>query len=122
MPSVYRPHAIAAAGLAAAIALRWLLDPWLGAQFPLICLFAAVAIAASTGGWQTALWVTALGWFVARWMFVEPRESFSMNGAEYGRVLAYLVTSCVITAFGETMRRMVRRANEAQHAAEQDAS
>jgi signal transduction histidine kinase/CheY-like chemotaxis protein len=122
MPSAYRPHAFAAAGLAAAVALRWALDPWLGAQFPLICLFAAVAVAASTGGWRSALWVTALGWFFARWMFVVPRESFAMDGAEWGRLAAYVVTSGVITAFGETMRRMVRHANEARQAAEQEAS
>src|SRR5437763_17058498 len=109
MPPAYRPHAIAAAGLAAAVALRWVLDPWLGAQFPLISLFAAVAIAASTGGWRSAVWVTALGWFISRWLFVEPRESFAMNLAEYGRLLAYLVTAGVIIAFGEKMRRMVQR-------------
>jgi two-component system CheB/CheR fusion protein len=121
MPVAYRSHAIAALGLAAAVALRWVLDPWLGANYPLICLFAAVAVAASAGGWRAASWVTVVGWFVARWMFVEPRGSFSMNAGEWGRLVAYLVTAVVFTAAGEYMRLMVRRADEARRAAEQEA-
>jgi PAS domain S-box-containing protein len=114
MPTALRVHAFASAGLAAAVALRWALDPWLADRYPVICLFGAVAIAASVGGWRTALWVTVLGWIVARWMFIEPRGSFSMDAVEYGRLAAYVVTAAVIAAVGEFMRRMVRRADEAQ--------
>jgi PAS domain S-box-containing protein len=122
MPSAYRSHAIAATGLAAAVALRWVLDPWLGAQYPLICLFAAVAIAAGVGGWQAALWVTVAGYLIARWMFIEPRGGFSMGPVEYGRLIAYGITASVIVGFSEAMRRAVRRAESARQAAEQEAA
>jgi PAS domain S-box-containing protein len=66
--------------------------------------------------------VTALGWFVARWMFIEPRGSFSMDAGEWGRLTAYLVTALVFTLIGEFMRRMVMRADDARRAAEQEAA
>jgi two-component system CheB/CheR fusion protein len=122
MPTAIRAHAIAAAGLAAAVALRWALEPWLADRYPLICLFAAVAVAASVGGWRTAIWVTALGWFIARWMFITPRGTLSMDAGEYGRLVAFLVTCGVIAAGGEFMRRMVRHADEARRAAEKEAA
>src|SRR5438045_3565125 len=123
MPLERRSHAIAAAGLAAAVAMRWGLDPWLGPQYPLICLFAAVALAASVGGWVDALWVAVVGYVIARWMFVEPRGTLAIgSAAEYGRMLAYGVTSLVIAAFGEAMRRSLQRAESARRAAEQEAA
>jgi two-component system CheB/CheR fusion protein len=118
----YRSHAVAAAALAAAVALRWVLDPWLGDRFPLIFMFAAVAVGSAMGGWRCALWVGAAGWLAARWLFVEPRESFAMAAAEYGRLLAYALTVTVIAVFGEAMRRMVLRAEQARRTAELEAA
>jgi PAS domain S-box-containing protein len=122
MPTAIRAHAISAAGLVAAVALRWLLEPWLGDHYPLICLFGAVAVAASVGGWRTTLWVAALGWLVARWVFIEPRGSFSMDAGEWGRLVAYVVTCAAFAVGGEFMRRIVQRADEARRAAEQEAA
>lgn len=121
MSPAHRPHAIAAAGLAAAVGLRWALDPWLGAQYPLIFMFAAVALAAVVGGWRSAAWVAAAGWLIARWLFIEPRGAFSLSATEVGRLLAFACTACVLAAFGEAMRRMVRRAERARESAEQEA-
>jgi two-component system CheB/CheR fusion protein len=118
----HRSHIIAAAALAAAVALRWAIDPWVGAQYPLIFIFAAVAAASALGGWSCALWVAIVGWAAGRWLFIEPRGSFALTPAENGRLLAYLVTMSVIAAFGEVMRRMVQRAERARREAEQEAA
>jgi two-component system CheB/CheR fusion protein len=122
MPTEVRSHVIAAIGLAAAVALRWVLDPWLGPQYPLLCLYIGIAIAAGAGGWVAAAWVTVAGWFIARWMFIEPRGSFSMVPVEYGRALAYGFAAMVFAGAGEVMRRMVQRADRARHVAEQEAA
>ena len=47
-------YAVAIAALAAAVLLRYLLDPWMGNTLPLVTLFGAVAAAVWTGGVQTS--------------------------------------------------------------------
>ena len=43
LPSAVYHHLFAVAVTAAAVALRWVLSPWLGSDLPLVTLFAAVA-------------------------------------------------------------------------------
>lgn len=117
-----RSHATAAATLAAAVALRWAIDPWLGGQFPLIFTFAAVALASAIGGWRCTLWVAVAGWLAARWLFIEPRGGFALSLPESGRLLAYVLVASVIAVFGEIMHRMVLRAEHARQLAEQEAA
>jgi two-component system CheB/CheR fusion protein len=115
-----RSWAIAAAALATAVVVRWSLDPWLGSQLPLVTVFAAVAIAAGTGGWLTGLAVTVVGYLLARWLFIEPRASLVLLPAEIGRLALYILVCFVISGFGEAMRRTVQRARDAQRVAEEE--
>jgi two-component system CheB/CheR fusion protein len=117
-----RSWAIAAAALAVAAAMRWGLDPWLGSQLPLVTFFAAVAVAAGSGGWATGATVTVVGYLVARWLFIDPRGTFTFVPAEIGRLLLYLLVCFVISGFGEMMRRTVERAKSAQRMAEEEAA
>src|SRR5438132_14244137 len=49
-PSAVAAYGVALAALAAAVLLRWLLDPVLGTYLPLVTLFGAVAAAVWFGG------------------------------------------------------------------------
>ena len=117
-----RPWFVVAIALAGGVGLRWLLDPWLGAQFPLVMLSAAVALAAALGGIGATAVVTVLGYLACRWLFIEPRGSLVIAGPEYGRLALYALSSFVIGGFGEWMRRTVARADRARRLAEQEAA
>ncbi len=99
--------------LAAAILLRYLLDPWLGDTVPLVTLFGAVAAAVWLGGFAPALAVTILGYLASEYLFIEPRGSFALGVlANFIGLVAYLVTCSLIIAIGEVARRAERRAGE----------
>src|SRR5258706_9563741 len=49
-PSALYRYAVATAATCAAVALRWLLDPWLGDSLPFVFLFGAVAASMWFGG------------------------------------------------------------------------
>ncbi|HUR88987.1 MAG TPA: ATP-binding protein [Ramlibacter sp.] len=117
-----RPSFIVAVALAVGLGLRWVLDPWLGPQLPLITLFAAVALAAALGGIGATLVVTLVGYLVARWLFIEPRGSLVVVPSEYGRLTLYVFASFVIGGFGEWMRRTVQRSEQARKLAEKEAA
>jgi hypothetical protein len=43
-------YGVAVLAVAAAIIVRWLIDPWVGDDMPLVTLYGAVAVAAWVGG------------------------------------------------------------------------
>jgi signal transduction histidine kinase len=101
----------AAAALAAAVLLRWLLDPLLGDFLPLATLYGAVAIAVWFGGYRPALLATVLGYLVCELLFVEPGIAFLSPRNLLGLVV-YLLSCSIIIAFGEAMHRARRMAQE----------
>ena len=54
-------YALAIGALAAAVLLRWLLDPLMGDTLPLVTLFGAVAAAVWVGGYRPAIVVCRPG-------------------------------------------------------------
>jgi PAS domain S-box-containing protein len=110
-------YALAIAALAAAVFLRWLLDPLLGDTLPLVTLFGAVAAAVWVGGYRPAIVVAILGYLACAYLFIEPRGHLGLH--EPGNVigfLAYLFTCSFIIGFGEAMRVAGIRANERREA------
>jgi PAS domain S-box-containing protein len=106
-------YSLALAALAAALLLRWLLDPLLGDHLPLVTLFGAVAAAVWLGGSRPALLVMVLGYVVCDYFFIEPRLGFGYLSVRNAvGLIAYLVTCGIIMAFGEAMRLAWRRADE----------
>jgi PAS domain S-box-containing protein len=106
-------YALAIAALAAAVLLRWLLDPVLGDALPLVTLFGAVAAAVWLGGYRPAVLVTALGYAACNYLFVSPRGQFRLDEPDdLVGFLAYLFTCSLIVGFGEAMRIAQMRANE----------
>ena len=73
-------YALAIGGLAAALLIRWLLDPLMGDTLPLVTLFGAVAAAVWVGGYRPAIVVVILGYLACAYLFIQPRgRSVSTN-------------------------------------------
>jgi PAS domain S-box-containing protein len=99
--------------LAAAVALRWVLDPVLGDMVPFITLFGAVAAAIWLSGLGAAVTVTLLGYVAAAYLFVPPRGDLGLGSAVNVISFAvYLLTCAFIVGFGYAMRAAQVRAAE----------
>ena len=102
----------AIAALAAAVLLRWVLDPLMGDQFPLVTLFGAVAAAVWAGGYLPALFVVIPGYLVCDYLFIAPRGAVAVDLPFVTGLAAYLFTCGIIIAIGEAMRRAQAHAAE----------
>ena len=82
------------AALAAAVFLRWLLDPVMGDTLPLVTLFGAVAAAVWVGGYRPAVVVAVLGYLACDYLFIAPRGGLGLddpgNAGRPGRVPLHL--------------------------------
>ncbi|MDB6013006.1 MAG: histidine kinase [Gammaproteobacteria bacterium] len=90
----------------AAIALRWLLIPWLGSDVPYATLIGAIAIAVWMGGWGPALAAAVFGFVGTAFVIGRPLGSLPVdrNHTIVG-VTLYAVTCLLIIVLGEAMRR-----------------
>jgi K+-sensing histidine kinase KdpD len=109
-------HYLSAIALvAAAVAIRWLLDPWLEGSLALVTLFGAVAISQWLGGYGPALLATIAGYAASDYLFIGPQGTLGFDtSASLIGFVAYLGSSGTIIGFGEAMRRARRRAAERQ--------
>src|SRR5436190_11157098 len=106
-------YLVAAGATAAAVTLRWLLDPLMGDAFPFVTLFGAVAATVWLGGYRPALIVVVLGFLACAYLFIEPRHTFGLSESRnLVGLVAYLVTCSFIIGFGEAMRVAQRRFEE----------
>ena len=105
-------YVLSMAALAAAVLLRWLLDPLMGDALPLVTLFGAVAVASRLGGYRPAVLVSLLGYVACEYLFISPRRSLSLGslgdvlavGNTVG-LMAYLFTCGIIIGLGESARK-----------------
>ncbi len=101
--------------LAAAIALRWVLDPLLGDALPFVTLFGAVAASTWLGGLGAAAGVTVLGYLAVAYFFIAPRGAVALSGAaDITGLIAYLFTCALIILIGERMRTARARETESR--------
>ena len=113
LPSGVVGYLLAVVATAAAIVVRWLLDPWLGHRIPFVTLYAAVAITVWFGGWRPALLAALVGYFASDYLFVEPRRIVGLrDAADVVGLLAYLLSCSIIIGIGEAMRAAEARATE----------
>jgi PAS domain S-box-containing protein len=97
--------------LAAAVLLRWLLDPLMGDSLPLVTIFGAVAAAVWVGGYRPAALVAILGYLACAYLFIPPRGSIGLTTPEVSAgLVAYLFTCSLIVWIGEAMRNAQTRA------------
>ena len=103
---------IAIAALAAAVLIRWLLDPVIGDSLPLVTLFGAVAAAVWVAGALPATAAAILGYFACAYLFIPPRGEIVFDVPRVVGLAAYLFTCSLMIAIGEAMRRAQARARE----------
>jgi signal transduction histidine kinase/CheY-like chemotaxis protein len=89
-----------------AIALRWLLIPWVGPDAPYATLLGAIAIVVWMGGWGPALAAAIFGFVGTVLLIGRPLGSLPVDHvhAVLGVVL-YAFTCALIVGLGEEMRR-----------------
>jgi PAS domain S-box-containing protein len=113
LTGAFKTYGLSLAALAAAVLLRWLLDPWMGDVLPLVTLFGAVAAAVWVGGYRSAIVVALLGYLACDYLFIAPRGRLVV--ANFGHVVgiaAYGFTCALIVGIGESMRAARARAAE----------
>lgn len=106
-------YALAVVATAVAVAVRWLIDPWLGEYYALVTVFAAVAVAVWLGGYGPALLAAILGYLACEYLFIAPRGSFGLYSTiDIVGLLAFVVSCAILIALGEGLRRARYRARE----------
>jgi signal transduction histidine kinase/CheY-like chemotaxis protein len=96
----------AIAAVLAALLLRWLLTPWLGASVPYITLFGAIAVAVWVGGWRPASLAAALGYAGVESLFLaSPGSLVPRSFADWMHLVLFAISSVLIIGLGESMRR-----------------
>jgi PAS domain S-box-containing protein len=109
-------YGIAIAAVVAAIGLRYLLTPWLGASFPLATMFTAVAVVVWGAGWGPALFAAIGGWAAGNVVFRDGMGFFGgITVNEIIGFLIYMLGTGPIIILGEKMRA-AHRELEARHA------
>jgi len=105
-------YVLSTVAVAAAVLLRWLLDPLLGDALPLVTLFGAVAIAAWLGGYRPAVLASIVGYLACEYLFIAPRGSFTLGNFRsvlgLGNVIGlatYVLTCAIIIGLGEAVRK-----------------
>jgi PAS domain-containing protein len=110
VPKPLLQYVVALAAVAAAVVVRWFLDPLLGDHIAYTTFFAAVAVASCVGGLRPALLAIVVGFVAALYFFVPPRFSFTISTGPHLLGLAtYVIVSLIIAGFGEAMRVTQRR-------------
>lgn len=104
--------ATALISLAGALLLRWALDPILQNDLPLVTLFGAVAITVWVARWRFALITSVLGYGLATYFFVGPRNQLSFRLSHLVGLVLYAVSCAIIIYFGERMHRANARVLE----------
>jgi signal transduction histidine kinase len=100
--------------LAAALALRWLMDPYLGNTNPYITLYGAVAVVVWLGGFLPAALVAATGLFIANYLFLEPFGMIGFPAVDDVVAAGLYAGSCgLIAALGGALWSAKRSANYA---------
>jgi len=75
-------YGVAIAAVTVAVLVRWLLDPWLGDDQPLVTLFGAVAVAEWFSGPYPTVVGAILGYLVCDWLFQAPRGAIGVENLQ----------------------------------------
>jgi signal transduction histidine kinase len=106
-PPVWRDYLLALAAVAAALALRYLLNPILGQQGPYLILTLAVVVPALYAGFGPALFATFLATVVGTWLFIgsAPGAADVFQPSNIGRTLLFVAIGVSISVIGGRLRR-----------------
>ena len=98
--------------VALAVAVRWLLDPWLGDNLALVTLYGAVAAAVWIGGYTQGVATAIVGYLACDYLFVAPRGTFGFSDtSSFVGALTYTVTCAVIVGLGNATHEARHKAH-----------
>ena len=98
--------------VALAVAVRWLLDPWLGDNLALVTLYGAVAAAVWMGGYTQGVVTAIVGYLACDYLFVVPRGTFGFSDtSSFVGALTYAVTCAVIVGLGDATHKARHKAH-----------
>jgi PAS domain S-box-containing protein len=108
-------YGMAILAVAAAMLVRWLIDPWLGSYMPLAPLYAAVAFALWFGGYRPALLAAVVGYLTYNYLFSEAHAASGFWGIhDVVELLRYVVSCAIIIGLTEAIRAARRRTEVGQ--------
>ena len=111
--SALKNYGLGLLAVAAAVLLRWLLDPLMGDALPLVTIFGAVAAAVWLGGYRLAVPITIIGYVACHYLFISPRGQLNFSRvADVVGVIAYFFTCALIIIIGEAARIANARAHD----------
>jgi PAS domain S-box-containing protein len=120
----WTPYIVALAAIGAALAARWLLDPWIGRGAATIYLFGAIVVAVWFGGYRPGIVAAVAGYLAANWLFVGERQTLGLSTLQdFMRFGGFALSASLIIALGGAMHAARRRAEgDAEAARERAAS
>ena len=111
--SALKNYGLGLLAVAAAVLLRWLLDPLMGDALPLVTIFGAVAAAVWLGGYRLAVPITIIGYVACHYLFISPRGQLNFSRvADVVGLVAYFFTCALIIVIGEAARIANERAHD----------
>ena len=113
MRPTQRAWLFALAATTAAVALRAVLDRWLGNELALTTLYGAIAVSAWFGGHRPALAAAVLGYVACSLLFVDPRGTLApASPASFVGLLLYALSAGLIVGSLHALRTARTRAGE----------
>ncbi|PYX34818.1 MAG: hypothetical protein DMG80_00505 [Acidobacteria bacterium] len=103
-----------------AVGVRVWLTPFLGDRTPYVTIFATLMFAARYLGLLPAILTVATSW-VGIWLWILAPGHNSLDQSEIFGLIAFLLFSGVIIAFGEATRRSITKRDEIEHALRESA-
>src|SRR5437773_9966253 len=108
-------YAFAILAVIIASLLREALAPILGRGVPFILFYPTVALAAWFGGFWPGISSTALGGFIAWYVFIPPEFSFMVSEpTAAGQLIVFLLSSAFICLLAESLHQATRTAQEGE--------
>ncbi len=114
-PAPWRPWVLALLAVVATFALRWALDPMLGARAPFLLFTLPVLAAAIAGGTAVGMGAAAAAFLLATWSFVPPRGSLVLTAPDALLEAAiFLTASAAVSVLAGRLREARLRAEASQ--------
>jgi PAS domain S-box-containing protein len=113
-------YVIALLATAAAVLVRWAIDPFLGERTFTPILYVALAFSIWFAGWAPAALSAVLGYVAVHALFIAPEGSLFPTSQDWVSAVIYLVSCGILIAFGEAMSSSEWRLRINQHELERE--
>ncbi|MCI0352971.1 MAG: PAS domain S-box protein, partial [Acidobacteriales bacterium] len=108
--SYLRQIAIALSTIVLALLVKFLLLQMLPLDYPFLIFFTAVVVSAWFGGLTSGLLATLLSAVLVRYFFIEPTNSFALNGEDLAQLLIFCFEGGLISIVSYRLHRAYYRA------------